>query len=139
MTDGRPTPSPQGVPTLTEVVGWAEPVRPPASPPRASEPPVAQSQDAPAPTPVARADDPAPRDNASKLALDEAELTQRILGELQTQVDLVLEYRVREILTPILTRVTDALVRDARAELSRALREVVSRQVAQELHRRQSR
>ena len=70
---------------------------------------------------------------------NEDQLIARILGDLQGQVDAVLEYRVRELLTPILARATDALVREARTELSRALRDVVSKAVAQELLRQRSR
>jgi hypothetical protein len=46
---------------------------------------------------------------------------------------------VREILTPILTRATDAVVREARHELARSLRDVVSQCVAQELQRQRTR
>jgi hypothetical protein len=65
-------------------------------------------------------------------------ITERILADVQHQVEAVLEYRIREMLTPILTRATDALVRDARNELTRVLRDVVARAVAQELQRRRS-
>lgn len=63
------------------------------------------------------------------------QLTQRILADVERQVEQVLEYRVREALTPVLTRLTDALVRDARTELSSTLRDVIARSVAQELRR----
>jgi hypothetical protein len=67
--------------------------------------------------------------------LNERQLTERILVDLQRQIDAVIEYRMREVLTPILTRATDAIVRDARAELSRSLRTWVDQSVTQELRR----
>ncbi|HEX7440628.1 MAG TPA: hypothetical protein VF319_11100 [Caldimonas sp.] len=167
MTPERALP-PQSVPTLTEVVAWpeagpepgAEPVREP--PPGSSEEPVREPPAEPAPVPergpapVPIAEPPMPPAEPSPAPVQaqrsaptaasapvaapvsEDQLTQRILADLQHQVDLVLEYRVREALTPILTRATDALVRDARAELSRSLRDMVARSVAQELRRQRS-
>jgi hypothetical protein len=44
--------------------------------------------------------------------------------------------RLREALAPVLARAADALIRDARKELTAALREAVARSVAQELARR---
>ena len=105
MTEARPVP-PASVPTLTEVVDAPGGVALPAAAP------------APAPPP-----------------LSEAELTERILQDLQHQVDLVVEYRIRERLTPILERAGDMLVREARAELARSLREVVARAVGSEMRR----
>jgi hypothetical protein len=69
----------------------------------------------------------------------EDRITERILADVQQQVDAVLEYRMREMLAPILTRAADALVRDGRNELTRVLRDVVARAVAQELLRQRSR
>jgi hypothetical protein len=66
-------------------------------------------------------------------------LTERVLADLQRQVDLMLETRMRETLAPALTRATDALVRDMRHELALTLREVVARAVAQELARHRGR
>jgi hypothetical protein len=69
----------------------------------------------------------------------EDDLNQRILAEVQRQVDVMLETRMREALAPALARLTDALVREARAELASTLRDVVARAVAQELSRHRSR
>ena len=69
----------------------------------------------------------------------EEALVRQVLAEVQRQVDGVLEYRVREVLTPILARATDAVVREARHELARSLRDVVAQCVAQELHRQRTR
>jgi hypothetical protein len=128
-----------GVPTLTEVVAWPAPaavapaplepapeafpleanVLPPATPPVATVMPLE-----PAAAPVAPATLPT-----------EEQLTQRVLNDLQHQIELMLDYRMREILTPILTRATDSVIRDARAELASTLRDLVARAVAQELAR----
>jgi hypothetical protein len=72
-------------------------------------------------------------------SLDEAQTMRRVLADLQRQVDLVLEVRLRELLAPILSRAADALIRDARKELTTAMRDAVSRAIAQELARRQDR
>ena len=65
----------------------------------------------------------------------EDELRRQILADIQHQVDLMLEVRLREALAPALTRLTDALVRDARGELASTLRDIVARAVAQEMSR----
>ena len=88
--------TPVTLPTLTEVVDVAAPVRAPPS---------------------------------------EDELRRAILADIQRQVDLMLEVRLREALAPALARLTDALVRDARGELASSLRDIVARAVAQELSR----
>ncbi len=167
MTPERAAP-PQSVPTLTEVVAWpeagpepgTEPVREP--PPGPSHEPVREPPTEPAPVPerspplttfpeppILPAEPPPVQAESSAAPvasppvavpalISEDQLIQRILADLQHQVDLVLEYRIREALTPILTRATDALVRDVRAELSRSLRDLVARSVAQELRRQRS-
>jgi hypothetical protein len=80
---------------------------------------------------------PAPAPEPSPL--NEDQIVQRVLLDLQRQIDLMLEYRVREALIPALTRATDALVLEARNELASTLRSIVSKSVAQELarHRKQ--
>lgn len=69
----------------------------------------------------------------------EDQLTQRVLADIQRQVELMLDYRLREALAPLLARATDGLVRDARQELASTLRDVVARAVAQELSRHRTR
>ena len=69
----------------------------------------------------------------------EVQLTQRVLADLQRQVELMLEVRLREALAPILARATDTLVRDARKELTAAMRDIVARSIARELGRREDR
>ena len=105
-------PPPRSLPTLTEVVSVS-------------------SQDegaaASAPVPAAAAE------------LSEEQLMQRVLADVQRQIDLMLDHRLREALTPALARLTDALVRETRTELASTLRDIVSRAVAQELSRHRSR
>ena len=117
---------PGGIPTLTEVVPW---------PGQAPIAPVAAGASAvPSALLTAIA---APLEPAAPI--DEAQLTQRVLVDLQRQIDLMLEVRLREALAPVLARAADALIRDARKELTAALRDAVARSVAQELARREDR
>jgi hypothetical protein len=72
-------------------------------------------------------------------SFDEAAVTRRVLEEVQRQIDLMLEYRLREALGPLLARLSDTLIREARDELAATLRDVVSRAVAQEVERHRGR
>jgi len=120
---------PEGVPTLTEVVAWpAGDTMPAPFEPSAEALPLESSPMAAAPVGPA----PAP-------SMTDDQLIEHVLADVQHQVDLMLEYRLREILAPILTRATDAVVRDARGELASTLRDVVARAVAQELTRHRGR
>jgi hypothetical protein len=65
----------------------------------------------------------------------EEQIVQNVLIELQRRADLMLEYRLRESLTPILARLCDSLIKEARQDLATTLRDVVARAVAQELTR----
>jgi phage gp29-like protein len=110
---------------------WAAPpVQAPAATP--AEPAELQSAQSPepglAPAPAAAPTVPA--------EVTEAQITRRVMADLQGQLDLMLEVRVRETLAPILARAGDAIVRDARKELTAALREIVSLSVCRELRRR---
>lgn len=128
----RPAP-PTRVPTLTEVVQLSEPTPPavPVSPAAtAASAPAAAAGVAPAPFVERRSDWP---------QIQEDQVVQRVLGDLQRQVDLMLETRIKETLSPALTRATDQLVRDLRNELASTLRDVVARAVAQELARHRGR
>jgi hypothetical protein len=58
-----------------------------------------------------------------------------VLLDLQRQMDSMLEYRLREMLTPALARICEQLVRETRIELADTLRDVIDRAVAQELAR----
>ena len=112
MSEPESTP-PQHVPTLTEVVDWPQAVQ-------------AQASAAPAIS--------SPGGLAATVP-NEAQLVQRVLADLQRQTDLMLDYRLREVLTPLLARATDNLIREARGELASTLRDMVARAVAQEMAR----
>ena len=77
-------------------------------------------------TPPAPPAPPSPSEDALRKA---------ILADIQHQVDKMLEVRLREALAPAITRLTDALVREARGELASSLQDIVARAVAQELSR----
>ncbi len=132
----RPAP-PGRVPTLTEVVRMPE-----AQPPTPVHAPVAPAAEPQAFAPTVPAALDAPRGGRVAFgapAVDEDELVQRVLADLQRQIDLMLEVKLREVLAPALTRATDALMREARTELASTLRDIVSRAVAQELSRHRQR
>jgi hypothetical protein len=112
----RPAP-PQRVPTLTEVVQLA--------PPR----PVQTLSDAAAPA-------AAP---VQSVPFDEAAIARRVLEDVQRQIDLMLEYRLRDVLGPMLARLSDALIRETRDELASTLRDVVARAVGLEVERHRGR
>ena len=118
---------PDRVPTLTEVVSW----------PGASAAPVASAEVEPGANEAGADESAATATDAAPF--NEEQLTQRILTDLQRQMDLMLDYRLREILTPLLTRAADSIVREARSELASTLRDVVARAVAQELTRHRTR
>ncbi len=120
--------SPQTVPTLTEVVDW---------PDQAQAPSAADPQHAGGFDESMMLQPNMPRPVASFLS--EEQLSQRVLADLQHQVELMLEVRLREVLTPLLQRAADNLVRESRAELASTLREIVVRAVAQELARHRGR
>ena len=91
-------------------------------------------------TVIADAPDPTPTELTAALhASTEDQIVQRVLLDLQRQIDLMLDYRLREVLTPVLTRATDALVLEARSALASTLRDIVARSVAQEMSRHRGR
>lgn len=138
---GTTRPHPAQVPTLTEVIDLDAPLVVPQVPaPSAS---AAALSPAPAPAPAVRTP-PISLDSLPVLAeavspaalqpeVSEAQLAQRVLADVQKQVDGMLEFRLREALAPVLARHTEAIVRDLRDELSRTLKDVVARSVTQEL------
>jgi hypothetical protein len=159
VTPGRSAP-PAGIPTLTEVVSPSPvpaPARSPAdaapispfaglvAPPGAAHSPSAvpasptAGAPAAAPGPVLPAVAtavPAATAAPAASAVGEEQLVERVLADLQRQIELMLEARLREALAPVLSRTADTLVRDARKELTAALREAVAHAVAGELGRR---
>ncbi|TAK97150.1 MAG: hypothetical protein EPO09_04790 [Aquabacterium sp.] len=65
--------------------------------------------------------------------INEAQLAQRVLTDVQRQIDGMLDFRLKEAMGPILAKHSEALVRDLREELSRTMRDVVARSVTQEI------
>ncbi|MES2990823.1 MAG: hypothetical protein V4844_05340 [Pseudomonadota bacterium] len=126
---------PDRVPTLTEVVAW--PGSSPAGGATSAAGPTVELAEPVEPGASPAPDVAAPAADAASIT--EEQLTQRILNDLQRQMDLMLDYRLREILTPLLTRAADTVVREARSELASTLRDVVARAVAQELTRHRTR
>lgn len=136
MSAAMPPPPPKAVPTLTEVVGYTE--AEPAAPPSAPLP-----LDAPAPRAASvtllRPVEDLPAEPPAESAVDEAELTQRVLADVQRQIDRMFEFRMRESVGPVFARLLDAFLVETREELNATLRDVVRRAVAQELARQRSR
>jgi hypothetical protein len=130
MSTGRSKP-PHRVPTLTEVVELPAPSR--------EEPPIPVGETIHAPVTEADVATLVAAQSAAVPQLDEEQLTQRVLAELQRQIDVLLEQRLREALAPALARLTDSLLREVRVELASTLRELVARAVAQELSRHRRR
>lgn len=64
------------------------------------------------------------------------ELSAEVLFELEQRIDSLFESRLREALAPALARVADGLIREARVELSAALRDLVEDAVTRALERR---
>ncbi len=119
----------QGLPTLTEVIEL------PAAPERIDSAEESAQQFAPPAAPQALIQ----VDADGLPGPSEEQLVQRVLTDLQRHTDLMLEYRLREALTPALARLADTLVRDLRQELATTLRDVVERAVSQELARQRGR
>ena len=117
---------PSHVPTLTEVVQVTPPAPATETPAPPSEPASADWSQ----TVVLPAGEP---------AVDEGRIIENVLADLQRQIDLMLEYRLREAIGPALARASDALIREVRSDLASAMRELVARAVAQELARHRGR
>jgi hypothetical protein len=135
-------PPPMAPPTTVSMTG---PVPAPAvaaapAPAAANPPPeAAAAASAPVPGPATAPAATRPATATAAATAADIQLTQRVLVDLQRQVELMLEVRLREALAPILARASDALVRDARKELTAAMRDIVSRSIARELGRREDR
>lgn len=122
------------LPVLNAVVATPEQVAKP-------EPRVLQASAAvtPAALPVASAAVPASAPVPPVLTepvlpeINETQLAQRVLTDVQRQIDSMLDFRLKEAMGPILAKHSEALVRDLREELSRTMRDVVARSVTQEI------
>lgn len=74
-----------------------------------------------------------------ELTADAEQFAQRVLTDVQRQIDLMLEYRLREVLGPILARAADTVIKEARQDVATTLKDVIVRAVAQELTRQRLR
>jgi hypothetical protein len=130
MNLARPGPhSLQELPTLTEVIELPPPARDAAHGGLSSDATPVPEQSVQGTTEEATAA-PAP---------NEEQLVERVLTDLQRTAGLMLEYRLREALTPALARLADTLVRDVRIEFAATLRDMVEHAVTQELARQRGR
>ena len=128
-------PHPAQVPTLTEVIEvdeFTELGQLASAPPPAQAGPALQ----PLPVPTSVVPQPIPLDSLPVL---EGQLAQRVLNDVQRQIDSMLEFRLREAMAPVLARHSEAIVRELKDELARTMRDVVARSVAQEVAKLRSR
>lgn len=131
------------LPTLTEVVELAHTQRPPVRDEPAATPvpatsPVDMLVNLPVELPIELPVNPNVETFSAVLipaAITEEQLINRVLTDLQLQIDLMLESRLREVLAPLLERATEGLVRDARSELASALHDAVALAVTKALER----
>lgn len=137
MSDGPRAPPPRQVPTLTEVVdeGAAE-MRPLAAGDFEDEA-IAAAFDRRDEQPL-RPTEPLAEAPSLDLAAEQ-QLVERVLADVQRQIDPVLEQRLRETLAPMLARWSEALVEDGRERLASVLRDIVAQAVAREFDRRRRR
>lgn len=141
------------VPTLTEVVAVAEPAQEVAETqaPTAHEARVADAGREPTLVDL-HLDDVEPPAHPAEVPAQptltparmtplptDTQLIQQVLADVSRQVELMLEYRMRETLAPILARATDTMIRDTRNQLVNTLHEMVARAVAQEMARHRDR
>ncbi len=135
MSAALPPPPPKLVPTLTDVVGFSldgESEDADAAPAQVDPVPRSAEVMQLRPVPPALAADAAD-------AVNEAELTQRVLVDVQRQIDRMFEFRMRESVGPVFAKLLDAFLIETREELNRTLHDVVRRAVAQELARHRPR
>jgi hypothetical protein len=127
------------VPTLTEVVEWAPAAPPPlldAVPTPHDEIPVlcdaAWLVERTAPTPTHT-------QLQAFTPVDEVQLAQRILGQIEQQLDTLFSERLSPLMLAVLDRAVEELAAHARNELSSTLPGIVSQAVSQELSQCQDR
>jgi hypothetical protein len=127
---------PRQVPTLTEVVD----VNAPRSPAAPSPPPLpaGAAPARPVPAPATGLVRKAGAAGPAISTVSAEQLTQRVLAELQPQIDQLLEQRVREALAPALERLAGTLAAELRAELAAAVRDLATQAVAHELARQKN-
>jgi hypothetical protein len=63
----------------------------------------------------------------------------RVLTDLERQLEAALDAKLREALAPVLARAAESVIRETREQLATTLREVIESAVAQELARQRER
>jgi hypothetical protein len=122
-----------GIPVLTEII------TPAAEDDILDSPPTVSLRTA-APTPKPQpSTSQAPTADLSVEQLNQLEhqVTERVLRQMQEQIDLALEQRVRDSLADVLQTAVDGLAQEIRHGLQQAVKDVVSRAVEQEMARLQ--
>lgn len=92
----------------------------------------------PAPVAEAPAAPPPPAMSEEEWQRMERRVRERILGQLLSRTDAMLEERIRASVAGVLQQAVDGLAATLRASLHKTLEDVVSRAVAQEISRLQS-
>lgn len=107
------------IPVLTEVLD--------------DEPIVLEPAALPTPAPAATQQAPAAQPQPDEWETLERQLCERILGQLQSRVDFVLEQRIKDSMEEVLSHALRGLTAEIRTGLHDTLSKIVSRAVAQEL------
>ncbi|MYN09082.1 hypothetical protein [Pseudoduganella aquatica] len=76
---------------------------------------------------------PVPQPQPNEWETLERQLCERILGQLQSRVDFVLEQRIKDSMEEVLSHALRGLTAEIRSGLHDTLSKIVSRAVAQEL------
>jgi 3-oxoacyl-ACP reductase-like protein len=121
----RAHPFDASIPVLTEVLDE----KPEATVPEAAPAPAPAAVSAPAAAPAPTMPDSAALD----LEQLEQRLSERILHQLQSRVDFVLEQRIRDSMEEVLSHALRGLTNEIRNGLHDTLSRIVTRAVAQEL------
>ena len=133
----QPSLPPVSVPTLTEVVEWAPAVPPPpldVVPILHDEVPVLCDA-----AWLVERTTPPPTQPQAFSPVDEAQLTQRIVEQIEQQLDTLFSERLSPLMLAVLDRAVEELAAHARNQLASTLPGIVSQAVSQELSQRQDR
>lgn len=121
------------IPVLTEIItqeqGFAGAASIPASPSPVS-PSGSRAADPSDALPAALSD--------SQWQMLEQQISERILRQLQTRIDFVLEHRIRDGLAEALQLAVEGMTTDIRRGLHQTLEDVIARAVSQEITRLQT-
>lgn len=122
------------IPVLTEIIAHEQDFAGAAStpaPPSAAHPSAAEAAD------LAEAE-PSTAFNANQWQALEHKISERILRQLQTRIEFVLEHRIRDGLADALQLAVEGIAADIGRGLHQTLEDVIARAVAQEIAMLQS-